>query len=217
MNRQAYTSALLQRIWGHYLTAHGTQCSLEAAKRWLDTSASRIMAKWWGLSIGPNVRFYGVPLFRRIPGSRISIGGHCQFRSAHWSNLAGLNRACVIATLSSDAVLAIGNNSGFSGTVIAAATEITIGSNVLCGVNTTITDTDWHAIGRHERNAGAPGKTSPVHIEDGVFIGMNATILKGVTIGEGAIVAAGAVVTGNVAAYTLVAGNPARVLRRLLE
>jgi acetyltransferase-like isoleucine patch superfamily enzyme len=124
---------------------------------------------------------------------------------------------CSIATLSSDAVLTIGTDSGFSGTVIAAATEITIGNNVLCGANTTITDTDWHAIGQHEREAGAPGTTKPIHISDGVFIGMNATILKGVAIGEGAIVAAGAVVTGEVSAHTLVAGNPARVVRRLLE
>lgn len=58
-------------------------------------------------------------------------------------------------------------------------------------------------------------KVAPVTIEDRVWIGFNAIILKGVTLGEGAIVAAGAVVTKDVPPYTVVAGNPAQVIRRL--
>ena len=50
-------------------------------------------------------------------------------------------------------------------------------------------------------------------IEDDVWIGANAIVLKGVTIGEGSIIAAGAVVTKNVPAYSLVGGNPAKVIR----
>ena len=57
--------------------------------------------------------------------------------------------------------------------------------------------------------------TKPIHICDKVWIGFNAIILKGVTIGEGAIVGAGSVVTKNVPAYTVVAGNPARIVKRL--
>jgi galactoside O-acetyltransferase len=56
---------------------------------------------------------------------------------------------------------------------------------------------------------------APVKIQDKVWIGFNAIVLKGVTIGEGAVVGAGAVVTRNVPAYTVVAGNPARPIREL--
>ena len=57
--------------------------------------------------------------------------------------------------------------------------------------------------------------TKEVVIEDGVFIGVHAIILPGVTVGEGAMVGAGAVVTKDVPPRTMVAGNPARVIRRL--
>ena len=56
-------------------------------------------------------------------------------------------------------------------------------------------------------------KIAPVDIEDDVWIGFNAIILKGVTIGRGAVVAAGSVVTKNVAPFTVVGGNPARLIR----
>jgi galactoside O-acetyltransferase len=55
----------------------------------------------------------------------------------------------------------------------------------------------------------------PVKIEDKVWIGFNSIILKGVTVGEGAIVGAGSVVTKDVPPYTIVAGNPARIIREL--
>ena len=58
-------------------------------------------------------------------------------------------------------------------------------------------------------------KHAPIKICDNAWIGMNAIILKGVEIGEGAIVGAGSVVTKNVEPWTMVAGNPARVVKRL--
>jgi acetyltransferase-like isoleucine patch superfamily enzyme len=58
-------------------------------------------------------------------------------------------------------------------------------------------------------------KSSPIKICDNAWIGMNATILKGVTIGEGAIVGAGSVVTKNVEPWTVVGGNPAKMIRRI--
>jgi acetyltransferase-like isoleucine patch superfamily enzyme len=57
--------------------------------------------------------------------------------------------------------------------------------------------------------------TAPVHIADNVWIGMNAVILKGVTIGENSVVAAGAIVSKNVPANVIVAGNPAIVVKEL--
>lgn len=60
-------------------------------------------------------------------------------------------------------------------------------------------------------------KSKPIKICDDAWIGMNCIILKGVTIGEGAIVGAGSVVTKDVPAWTVVAGNPAKVVKTLLK
>ena len=62
---------------------------------------------------------------------------------------------------------------------------------------------------------GAEVKISPVRINDRAWLGFNSIILKGVTIGEGAIIGAGSVVTKDVPAYTIVAGNPARIIQEI--
>ncbi|HYN69036.1 MAG TPA: acyltransferase [Candidatus Eisenbacteria bacterium] len=86
-------------------------------------------------------------------------------------------------------------------------TSVTIGRDVAISSGVTIRDSDNHAID------GKAGRAAPIEIGDHVWIGLNAIILKGVKIGDGAIVAAGAVVTGDVPAGTLVGGVPARVIR----
>jgi acetyltransferase-like isoleucine patch superfamily enzyme len=58
-------------------------------------------------------------------------------------------------------------------------------------------------------------KMASIKIQDKVWLGMNVTVLKGVTIGEGSVVAAGSIVTKDVPPWTLVAGNPARVIKEL--
>lgn len=91
--------------------------------------------------------------------------------------------------------------------------EISIGDDVVVGHGTTIV-TSVHAIGPSTRRAGdVVGR--PVSIEAGAWIGANALILPGVTVGAGAIVAAGAVVTSDVVADSVVAGVPAKVVRKL--
>lgn len=74
--------------------------------------------------------------------------------------------------------------------------------------------TGSHEIGSPERRAGA-GWTRPIHIEDGCWIGTRVTLLGGVRVGRGSIVAAGAVVTKDVPENSLVGGVPARLIRQL--
>lgn len=90
--------------------------------------------------------------------------------------------------------------------------EINIGDGVIISEGVTIRDSDGHDIldGKHE-------KAQPINIGNHVWIGLNATILKGVTIGDGAIIAAGAVVVHDVPAKTMVGGVPAKVLRENVE
>lgn len=109
---------------------------------------------------------------------------------------------------------------------IVCHTRVSLGNDVVISWGVTIVDHNSHSVEwRYRKNDildWAKGQKdwsnvhiSPVTIEDRVWIGFNAIILKGVTLGEGAIVAAGAVVTKDVPPYTVVAGNPAQVIRRL--
>jgi acetyltransferase-like isoleucine patch superfamily enzyme len=113
---------------------------------------------------------------------------------------------------------------------IRSGENICIGDNVLISHNVNIVDTNAHEIDHLERAEGyinlikhghTPVKgsvqTAPVVINDYVWINFNAVILKGVTIGKGAVVAAGAVVTKDVPPFAMVGGNPARVIKYLNE
>jgi len=161
---------------------------------------------WWGVALGEGCTFLGLPRFRRHPGSRIAVGDRCEFLSHHSANLIGINRPCIVSTLAEGATVEIGSDCGFSGTVIGCATKIVIKDNVKCGANTLITDTDWH------RDDPRVSEDRPVTIERGVWLGVNVTVLKGVTIGENTLVGAGSLVTRSLPANVIAAGTPARVL-----
>lgn len=91
--------------------------------------------------------------------------------------------------------------------------EITVGNNVLIGPHSYIGDFDHFTAITDNYKASDEFIGAPIHIGDYVWIGANAVILKGVTIGDGAIVAAGAVVTQNVPPMTIVGGIPAKVIK----
>lgn len=108
---------------------------------------------------------------------------------------------------------------------LVCSSRITIGSHVMIAGGVTIADSDFHPLGPAARVADSIAlspigdrtrrpaiNTRPVVIEDEVWIGYNATILKGVCIGAGAVIAPGAVVMRNVASGTTVGGNPARIV-----
>ena len=108
----------------------------------------------------------------------------------------------------------IGDNSGI-GINAKITSSVTIGSNVMMGPNVSIY-TSNHKFDRTDIPMIKQGnsETKPVSIENDVWIGANVIILPGVTIHEGSIIAAGAVVTKDVECYTIVAGNPAKVIKK---
>jgi len=98
------------------------------------------------------------------------------------------------------------------GTRLDSASSIVIGSNSMLAANAYVTDADWHDI--YDRSAPI-GRTAPVTLEDNVWIGDSAIVCKGVTIGANTVVGTGSVVTGDLPANVIAAGNPARVIREL--
>jgi acetyltransferase-like isoleucine patch superfamily enzyme len=186
---------------------HLVDCTVRRLKAGWSTAAARLAAAWWGIELGHGCTFAGLPHFRRHPGSRIIIGPRGRFNSSPASNWIGVNHPCLISTLTRDAELTIGENCGFSGTVIACARRIVLGRNVRCGANTLINDTDWHS------DDPRSGGDEMVAIGDDVWLGVNVTVLKGVTIGAGTLVGAGSVVVKSLPDGVIAEGVPARVIK----
>ena len=145
----------------------------------------------------------------------IVIGSHFKCNNKVASNSIGLIQPCVFNILSPNSCIQIGNNVGISGSTICASQSITIGNNVLIGSGCIITDTDAHPIDWRYRRIGCEDQKgiAPVIIGNDVFIGARSIVLKGVTIGDRAVIGAGSVISKDVPADCIVAGNPARLIR----
>jgi acetyltransferase-like isoleucine patch superfamily enzyme len=176
----------------------------------------RTQFAWHGIAWGRDWRIFGRPILQKHRGSRIDLGDGLTLRSWPRSNPLAPTHPAVLSTRSAQAEIVIGDNCGFTGTTLVADASIQIGNRVLVGGNASIVDTDFHPLtpeGRREDiNAGT---SRPIEIGDDVFIGMNSLILKGVTVGDGSVVGAGSVVSRNVPPHTIVAGNPATVVKEL--
>lgn len=144
---------------------------------------------------------------------RLSIGADCFIRDR-------------IVFERERAVLSVGDRTFLGNGLIAIADSVEIGSDVMFAWGVTVVDHNSHSVRFSERRGDTErwlqGRkdwsavtVDPVKIQDKAWIGFGAIILKGVTIGEGAVVAAGAVVTKSVPPWCVVAGNPARIIREL--
>ena len=142
-----------------------------------------------------------------IVGDNVRIDGKCTFSFA--------------ARFSDQPTLIIGDNTGIShGCHFTIGKKIVIGRQCRIANNVWIFDSPGHTadpIGRLTGSPPADDEVIPVVIEDNVWIGRGAVIMKGVSIGQGSIVVAGSVVLTNVPPNTMVAGNPARQFRKLAD
>ena len=167
------------------------------------------------VALGLNTLVTGDLAFKRFHSTlekALLIGAHCTMDGVHFN-------------LGQQARMSVGDYCYFTNAVLLCELEVCIGNYVLIGWNTTIADTDFHPIAPAERLAdviacsplgkGRPRPEiarKPVIIEDDVWIGPNATILKGVRIGAGAFIEAGSLVTRDVPPLARVLGNPAQVI-----
>jgi len=100
-------------------------------------------------------------------------------------------------------------------TVISVCSRVTIGKRCKIAGEVKIFDNNSHSIFPENDRIMTENDIKPIVIEDDVWVGMNSIILKGVTLGKGCVVAAGAVVTKDVPPMTVVGGNPARILKKI--
>ena len=168
-----------------------------------------------GLKRAPGMRLMGLPLVQQYQRGSIVIGADFKAVSLAKYNSIGVLQKVTMKTLCPGASILIGDNVGVSGSTISARLKIVIGNNVLLGSGVLISDNDAHPLLPEERHLPDSTVLAPVMIEDDVFIGARAIILKGVTLGTGSVVGAGSVVSRDVPARTVVAGNPAREVKKL--
>lgn len=167
-----------------------------------------------GLHPDVSWRFRGLPWVRvGGKGSSIRIGKNFRAVSKIRFNSFGIIQRVVLRTVRPGATIEIGDNVGISGCTISASRAIKIGDNVLIGSGVAIVDQDAHPIDPDDRRNGVGIiNAAPIIIEDDVFIGARAIVLKGVTIGRGSVIGAGSIVTKDIPPFSIAAGNPARVI-----
>ena len=165
--------------------------------------------------IGKHTRITADYAFKRLLSRQpdaLVLGDHCTMDGVHFA-------------IGQEGKISVGNYCYFTNAVLLCELELRFGDYVLAGWNVTIADTDFHPLDPAERIADAiacsplgQGRSrpeiarKPVIIEDDVWIGPNATILKGVRIGAGAIIEPGSLITRDVPAGTRVMGNPAQIV-----
>jgi acetyltransferase-like isoleucine patch superfamily enzyme len=163
-------------------------------------------------------RSSGIPITAISTGAKVSIGHKLVMNNGLLNNKIGRQQSCFFV-VEKGGELIIGNNVGISATAIVCWTKIEIGDNVRIGGGTVIYDTDFHSLDFRDRipfpEIQDNIKTSPILIEKNVFIGAHCTILKGVIIGQNSIIGACSVVTKNIPANQIWAGNPAKFIKNI--
>lgn len=165
--------------------------------------------------LGAGTLITGEHVFKRFRAKQpdaLLIGSHGTMDGVHFA-------------IESEGRISIGDYCYFTNALLLCELELRIGSYVMMGWNSSIADSDFHPVAPAERIADAiacsplgqgrprpPIARRPVVIEDHVWIGPNATILKGVRIGEGAFIEPGSLVTRDVPPRARVLGNPAQVI-----
>lgn len=184
----------------------------------------KLAMKATNVKYGKNLLLKGVPVIFNKNGASLTIGNNCTIKSSFFSNLVGLYSRTVIVTRAPGAEIVIGDNVGISGATIYARKKIMIGDNTCIGGNCKVLDNDFHPVEAEQRNEllsdvhGGDSDLIPsreIRIGRNCFIGCNSIILKGTILGNGCVVGAGAVVSGRFEDNCVIAGNPARVIRRL--
>ncbi len=186
----------------------------------------------WGLRRGYNA--YQLALLRSTAtvGKKVRLKVHAEWTNRSRDQLVIGDRVIlgdVLFHIHDRGRVEIGAYTAISGIRIEAATEVVIGRYCQISYHVDIHDNNGHPLDPEKRrnqmvrvhengmdlNSVYESETEPVVIGDNVWIGHDATILKGVTIGDNAVIATGSVVTRDVPPGTVAAGNPAKIVKEI--
>ena len=182
--------------------------------------ATQIVMRGNGVVCG-SVSTNGIPIVMvdRKKKSGIMIGRNLRMNNGNADNCIGFPARCTLVAADGGHIR-IADNVGMSQTALCAVgADITIGSHTLLGGGVKIYSSDFHSLNYQDRRdykiADKENRRSaPVAVGSDCFIGAGSIILKGVTIGDRTVIAAGSVVTKSIPADCIAGGNPARVIRQ---
>lgn len=169
-----------------------------------------------GVKVGSGFTCIGRPCINLGRGGNVFLGKNVSLCNSGMANPLAEYGRCRLATVAPGAQIFIHDHVGMSSCLIACANKVEIGEGTIIGGGALIIDTDFHprlADGNWGTDPRSVSK--PIVIGKKCFIGARAIILKGVRIGDGSVVGAGSVVTKDVSAGTIVAGNPATVKKQI--
>ncbi len=206
-----------RRSWRNRSISAFDQLCIFFDQKWA-TLKAKAMLWWQGCVFGRNLKVMGPCFIRVRKQGAIVLGKNVRLFACNRANPVGLTNPAILSTMGHGKI-EVGDESGISSCVISSRVYVCIGQRVNIGGNVRIFDHDFHSLKYIKRRDSLADKkniqVAPVKIGDDVFIGTNAMILKGVNIGNRAVVAAGSVVTKDVPADMIVAGNPARAVKHL--
>lgn len=179
--------------------------------------------KYRNIQFGENILVLGkFPYFKSFYGSKCKIGNNVVLNSDSKHSNTALSTRCKFVVGYTGSI-EIGENTMLNGCSITSYKSVIIGKNCQIASFTLITDTDFHPVNPYEREkqitrqkyALETVSKKNVIIGDNVWIGWNALILKGTIVGNNSVVAAGSVVLGEFPANVVIAGNPARIVKKI--
>lgn len=185
----------------------------------IPTLRAKLILQLYGCKYGNNLQVCGKVHFRPSACNAILLGDNVRLTARFLTNTVGIVNPIVLECIK-DGRIEIGDYSGLTSTIISARTNVRIGNYVMIGANVRIFDHDFHALEwPHRRNSLSDvlhTKSAEIIIDNDVFIGTNAVILKGVHIGAGSIIGAGSVVSIRyIPPNSLVVGNPAEIVHNI--
>ena len=168
------------------------------------------------ITLKGKVNVSGIPILIFRENGRLVLGNNVSLKSN--KNTYHLHMYAPVKLMADrkDAVIEIGDNTRINGSCIHAYKKISIGKNCLIAANCQIFDGNGHDLSFPDvgNRINTVGDAREIRIEDNVWIGANSMVLPGVTIGYGAVIAAGSVVHKDIPRMCLAGGNPVQIIKR---